>query len=245
MRKVALVVAFAALLVAGGALAQEGHSEPTAAEHGMPAEHGASGEQGAEHGGHVPGEINWFTGLIGESESSEPGLLWRKPGTPPPLGALLINTAILFYLLGRFGARPVADALKKRKSTIMQGMDDAQRMKREAADRLADYEDKLAHVDDEIERVKREMREAGEAERARILAEAEDKRARMERDAHLLIEHELKAVREQLLAETVHTAMDSARKSLEKQVSATDQQRLSEEYVKGLEQAVNARGGRA
>ena len=77
------------------------------------------------------------------------------------------------------------------------------------------------------------------------MAEAEDKRARMERDAHLLIEHELKAVREQLLAETVHTAMDSARKSLEKQVSATDQQRLSEEYVKGLEQAVNARGGRA
>lgn len=207
---------------------------------------GAGGAEG-EHGGHAaPGEINWMHGFLGEKAGVEPSVLWRKPGTQPPLGALLLNTAILFYLLGRFGRKPVVDALKKRKATIMQGMDDAARMKGEAEDRLAEYEDKLAHIDDDIERVKREMQAAGEAERIRVLAEAKDKRARMERDARVLIEQELKVARDDLMRETIASAMQGAREVLEKQVSGADQERLAQEYVAGLDRAlVNARGGRA
>jgi F-type H+-transporting ATPase subunit b len=208
-------------------------------------EHGsATGEHGP--GAHGPAEINWMNGFIGESADAHPSSPWeptlfRPKGTPPPLMAMLINTAILFYILGRVGAPKITTALKKRKATIMQGMDEAARMKEQAAERLADYEAKLERIDDDIERVKREMREAGEAERARMLADAKEKRARMERDAKLLIEQELKAARETLLRETVRGAVVSATDVLSKQVTSADQQRLADEYVKSLAKALGAR----
>jgi F-type H+-transporting ATPase subunit b len=138
----------------------------------------------------------------------------------------------------------VSDALKKRKRTIMQGIDEAQKMKDDAASRLDDYEEKLAHVDDEIKRVQREMREAGELERERILQEAREKRTRMERDARVLIEQELKAAREYLLRETVASAVRSAHELLAKQVSSADDERMCQEYLTALDHTqIQARGG--
>jgi F-type H+-transporting ATPase subunit b len=231
-------------LLSFGAFARTAFAAPERdGEHGSAAgEHGP----GAHGGGHGPGEINWMNGFIGESEDAHPSSPWeptlfRPKGTPPPLMAMLINTAILFYILGRVGAPKITTALKRRKTTIMQGMDEAARMKEQAAARLVDYETKLERIDDDIERVKREMREAGEAERARMLADAKEKRARMERDAKLLIEQELKAARETLLRETVRGAVISATDVLSKQVTSADQQRLADEYVKSLAKALGAR----
>ena len=67
-------------------------------------------------------------------------------------------------------------------------MEEAARMKSDAEKSLAEYEQKLASIDQEIERVRREMRAAGESERVRILADARARRERMERDARLLVE---------------------------------------------------------
>jgi F-type H+-transporting ATPase subunit b len=207
--------------------------------------HAAAVPEGGEH--HGPGHINMFYGLIGEKEGLKQGnLLWRPKGMPPPFGAWLFNTAVLFYFVGRFSARPVSEALKKRKTGIMQGIEEASRMKQDAADRLAGYEEKLEHVDEEIERVKREMRAAGEAERVRVLDEAREKRERLERDARLLIDQELKAVRALLLRETVSTAIRSAAETLSKQVSEQDHERLAQEYLAALDRVeINARGGSA
>jgi F-type H+-transporting ATPase subunit b len=196
---------------------------------------------------HGPGEFNLFHGVLGEKEGlAEGNLLFRPKGTPPPFGAWLVNFAILAYFVGRFSARPVGDALKKRKAGIMHGIEEASRMKEDAADRLAGYEDKLQHVDDEIERVKREMQEAGEAERVRILQEAHEKRERMERDTRLLIEQELKAAREILLRETIAGAVRSASVTLEKQLTPADHDRLAKEYLEALDRIqITTRGGSA
>jgi F-type H+-transporting ATPase subunit b len=191
------------------------------------------GEHGA-HGGHGVGEINWYHGMVAEREGAEPSLLWREKGTPPPVLAMVLNTAVLFYLIGKYGAPKMSEALKKRKVSIMQGMNEAQKMKEDAEERLEDYEEKLKHIDDEIERVKREMRAAGEAERVRVLAEAREKRVRLERDAMLLIDQELNAARELLMRETVRSAVSSAQDLLTRNISVNDQHRLTDEYIKGV-----------
>jgi F-type H+-transporting ATPase subunit b len=201
---------------------------------------------GAEH--HVPhaADINWMQGFLGEKAGVEPGLLWRRPGTPAPLGATLLNTALLAYVVIRFARRPLTDALKKRKANIMTGMEEAGKMKDDAASRLQGYEDRLDQIDEEIERVKREMREAGQVERTRILADAKEKRERLEREARHLIEQELKVAREELLRETVRSAVLSAEARLQKQLGPADQQRLADEYLAALdEKTVNSPGGRA
>jgi F-type H+-transporting ATPase subunit b len=202
---------------------------------------GGSESEGDSHGGHGVGEINWYHGLVAEREGVEPSLLWRSKGTPPPVLAMVFNTAVLFYLIGRYGAPKMSEALRKRKLGIMQGINEAQQMKEDAEDRLAEYEEKLQHIGDEIERVKREMREAGEAERVRVLAEAKEKRVRLERDALLLIDQELNAARELLLRETVRSAVNSAQELLTRNVSVNDQHRLTDEYIKGVSSALGGK----
>lgn len=238
------LLAAVALFLTGTAWAEK------SAPHAPPGAHAPAGGAADAHGGghgadHGPGPINWFYGMLAETDTHEPNLLFRPKGMQPPLGAMLLNTGILFYVIYRFGKRPLGEAVRKRKATIMQGMDDAARMKEEAADRLAEYEEKLEHVDEEIERLKREMREAGEAERARILAEAKERSLRMERDSRLLIEQELKAARQALVREAVEGAVKSAGSILAKEIGAADHARMADEYLAALDQAVVTKGGQA
>jgi F-type H+-transporting ATPase subunit b len=207
----------------------------------------ASGEHAAEdHEHHLPTleDYNWFYGFLGEKEGAEPSFLFRPKGMPVPFGAMLLNSAILYYLLIRFAKKPISEALKSRKTTILRGMEEAGKMKSDAEARLADYEQKLATIDQEIERVREEMRTTGQSERKRILAEAKEKRGRMERDAQTLISQELKAARETLLAETARGAVRSAETALLAKLSASDQTRLAEEYLTGLSAAASTLRGK-
>jgi F-type H+-transporting ATPase subunit b len=220
-----------------GALA--GHEHAPGAPHGEPpAPEHAGGEHGS-HGHHVPtwDDINWFTGMIGEKEGVEPDFFWRKKGDPPPLGALLINTAIVYYLIYRFGKKPIKDGLVRRKANLLRGIEEASALRAEARRRLDEYEEKLANIDKEIERLRREMREAGEAERARILAEARAKGERLEREARVTVELELKQARDELMAATVRRAVGEARRVMAAEMLPTDQLRLLNDYLGSMSEA--------
>jgi F0F1-type ATP synthase membrane subunit b/b' len=198
----------------------------------------------AHEGHHVPRfeDVNWFHGLLGEREGVEPNLLWRAPGTPAPVGAMVLNTVILVWLLVRFGGPAIRAGLTSRKQRVEGGIRSAAAMKSEAEDQLAHYEGKLERIDQEIERVRTEMREQAEAERKRILAEAKVRREQMERDARILLAHELKAAREVLFHEVVEGAMRSAEEAVRARLSREDQERLAEEFVGGLEASLDAAG---
>jgi F-type H+-transporting ATPase subunit b len=241
-----LSLLLAAVLLGSATLAAA--AEDPHGAHGHSDGHGDHGKgHGDAHGGHhVPtfGDINWFYGVLGEREGVEPSFIYRPKGMPAPFGAYLLNAAVLYFILFRFLKKPVSEGLRKRKSSILKGMEEASRMRKDAEARLAEYEKKLANIDEEIERVRREMREDGEAERARILAEARVRRERMERDARLLVEQEFAAVREQLSKELISASFRSAAAALQTRVTADDQQRLADEYLNGLQKAGSGlRGG--
>jgi F0F1-type ATP synthase membrane subunit b/b' len=82
--------------------------------------------------------------------------------------------------------------------------------------------------------VKRDMREAAEAERQRILTDAAARRTRLEQEARVLVEQELKAVRDDLTRETALAALRSARELLAANTSTDDHRRLCEEYLETL-----------
>ncbi len=199
--------------------------------------------EAGEHGGHL--EVNWVYGVLGESADVEhPTLLFRTPGMPVPLLAYFINSAILFTILFKFGKQPIMDGLAKRRQDIMRGMDEAAAMRKEALAQLEVHEARLQKIDSEIERIRTEMRQAAESERAHILAEAKRRRERMERDAKLMIALELKSAKEQLLEETVRAAMQRAETLLTTSASDADHERLCEEYLGSLQQKLpGMRGG--
>jgi len=234
------ILGLAAPAFAGGA--QDAHAQDA---HGD--ESGAHGDAhgGDAHGHHVPtwDDINWSEGLFFESQDAEPGLVSRKPGTPVPFLAMAINSAILFLLLIGVGGPKVREALKARKAAITSGMTQAAAMRDEAEQRLKEYEDKLAHIDEQIVAAKQQIEDLAKVERDQILKEARAKRDRMVLDAHQLIEQELKAARELLLEETVKRAMKTAEELISRARSAADEQRLQSDYLASLRATQLGAGG--
>jgi len=251
-RAVALASLGVAVLASVPAFAQEHdapvHGAAPADHHAVVAEGEGHEAHGAEHGGHDHAptfdDINWGYGFLGEKAGVAPSLLWRPPGMPVPFGALALNAAILYWLLIKFGKKPISDALKARKLGIMKGMEEAAKMKAEAEASLAKYKKQLDEIDSEVERIRREMKEAGEAESARILSEAKERRERMEKDARTLIEQELKAARETLLRETVRAAVKSAEATLLSKIADSDRQRLGDEFLASVKASGAALRGR-
>ena len=256
-RALALFTLGAALSAAAPALAE---GEAHAPVHDAPAQaapdapvavEGDANAEHAEHAGHgehdhAPtfDDVNWGYGFLGEKAGVEPSLLWRPKGMPVPFGALALNAAILYWLLIKFGKKPIGDALKARKLGMMKGMDDAAKMKAEAEASLAKYQKQLDEIDQEVERIRREMKEAGEAESARILGEAKERRERMERDARTLVDQELKAAREGLMRDTVRAAMKTAEATLVAKIGDGDRQRLGDEFLASVKASGAALRGR-
>lgn len=116
-------------------------------------------------------------------------------------------------------------------------------MKRQAQEQLAMYEQKLKDIESEIERVRREMQAAAQAERANILTEAKARRERMERDAKQLIQQELDAAYDELRKDTVRGAIESATRILSERITGEDRGRIEREYLGSLSQQLHFTGG--
>ncbi len=201
-------------------------------------------DHGAHGGHHDPhfSDINWVHGLLGEKEGAAPSLLWRPPGTPVPLAAVVLNSAILFFLLIKLGGPKILAALADRKKRVASGIEAAAAMKAEAEGQLAFYEEKLQKLDQEIENIRTQMREQAEAERRRILAEAKSEREQVERDARLLVSQELKLARQELFHEAIAEAVRTAEETIKKQVSDADQQRLADDFLATVDAALRSPG---
>jgi len=200
--------------------------------------HSATGEPGAAaHGAeHVPhfSDINWATGLLGESDTSEPGLWFRPKGMPAPFLATMLNWGVLVGLIVWVGKKQLPLALRRRRDQIVEGMEAAAKMRADSEARLGEYEAKLANISEEIERVRAEMTRASELERERVLKEAVERRARMERDARRLVETELAAAGETLRREVAIHALEWARTAISQQISPEIQRQLFEEGLSDL-----------
>ncbi len=207
-RRVALI---AMVLVTGWSV--WAWAEPGRAAAREPAGQSASGE--AEGG---PAPMNWF----------------EFGGATPPFVAVLVNFGILaagYYLLGR---KPIAAGLQGRRDSIAKDIEDAQRMKREAEERAKIYQAKLDRLEDELRMAREALVHAGEAERDRIVADAEAKAERMRTDATFLVEQEIKQIRQDLMRDALESAVAAAEQILGRRVTGADHERLAEEYLAEL-----------
>jgi F-type H+-transporting ATPase subunit b len=244
---------------------------PGGTKPGMPLHPRSHAEPKEEEGGgehhHCPGHgpedppppINLWHGIlmVDNERALQPGffnqLLFRYENTknpcdprnePPPFLASLLNFAVLAYVLGRFGRKPLADALIKRKQSIMAAIDTATRLKEDAKARLEKYEDKLENIEDKLAEVRAEYAAQAEIEKQHILAEAEERRVRMRRDAEFRIEQERKSARDDLLREAIANATAAAETLIKEQVSTGDQDRMATAYLQSIGAAVTRHGVR-
>lgn len=210
-----------------------------------------------EHAEHCPGHgpldppppPNFWHGMLGvdndkaQTESTLNKLLWRyenkldpcdAKNEPPPYLAAVLNFLILIGILVKFGKKPLSEALVARRAAIMREIDTATQLREEAEARLEEYQQKLDNLEQTLEEVRLDFAARTENEQKRILAEAEERRVRMTKDAVLRIEQELKEARARLLEEAVEGAVRTAEGLLASGVGSSDQERLADEYLAGI-----------
>jgi F-type H+-transporting ATPase subunit b len=188
---------------------------PALAQHGEP----SHGEEVAHEGG----------GLEEAAEHHEPH--WDYFQFAGQLTNFAIWLTLLYILLNRVLPKLLAD----RRAGIVDGLEEAKRMKTEAEAKFAEYSKRIDTMDAELDRVRQDMRKAGQAERDRLVSEASEKAARMHAEARFLVEQQVKQLREELTREAIESAVVAAEAILRQGTSAADQQRLADEYLARLQ----------
>ncbi len=182
--------------------------------------HGAEGHEVVEEEG-PPGPIKWFDQQVLNNKQ-------------PPYLALVFNFAVLVFIYYRFGKEPIAKALKQRRNDIGKQIENAAQILKEAKGRSRRYRAKLDKVQDDAEQGKQALIGAGKGEADQILRNADEKAARIKRDAEFLLEQEGKQTKIDLQRETVEKAAREAEEILKKGVTAEDQERLAQAFLDQL-----------
>lgn len=150
----------------------------------------------------------------------------------------LLNFAVLVGLLVWVIRKKGNPALAARRAEVEQELAEAQRLRAEAEQRHLETAMRLERLDDEMLEIRAEMVKAGEAERDRIVEQAEEKAARIRKDTNFLIEQQIKQLRKDLTQHAAQAAVVAARDVLEERIGDADQDQLAEAYLSRLDEAL-------
>lgn len=146
----------------------------------------------------------------------------------------LVNFSVVVAVLVVFGRKPLAAFLATRRKNVAEALEEAQRLKADAEAKEKEFRGRLERLNEEIDELRKEMIKAGEAERDRIVADAEAKAARMRRETEFVIDQQMKQLRVDLTKEAVEAAVAAAQEVLARETGAADQERLSKIYLERL-----------
>ena len=177
----------------------------------------ASGEaHGSASGGHEAGGEEEH----GLTHSQVMNFIWH-----------CLNFTILAIVLVKYLRKPITDALTGRRESIKTAFDDLETKRRDAERKYAEYEKRLAGMDAEAARISKSFLEQGEAEKAKIIAQANDAAERIKAQAELYVQQELSRAMVQLKKEVTEMAMKMAEDIIRKNISTQDHHRLISEYL--------------
>ena len=169
----------------------------------------------------------------GHAELTFKGLL-----ASPDFQGTLVNFGALVLLIAWVIRKKGNPALAERRKQVEAELEEAQRLRAEAEKRHAETATRLEKLDEEMVQIRADMIKAGEAERDRIVAQAEEKAARMRKDAGFLIEQQIKQLRKDLTREAASAAVLAAQDLLQKDTTDSDQDRLADAYLERLDEVI-------
>ncbi len=143
----------------------------------------------------------------------------------------IINFGILFFILFKFGKKPIQSFLKQRTELIEKTLKEAKEAKELAQKALQEVEERFRTKDKDIEEILSASKRAGEQERERLLEEGNKLREKIYEQAKINIDYELKHAKDAIKAEAVEIAMELAEKKLKDRLTKKDQEGLLEESL--------------
>jgi len=149
-----------------------------------------------------------------------------------PLGNFLIYA----FILKKFALPLVRDFLRSRRREVQAAIEGATESKKQAEATVNNYRARLTGVERELQSIQAELLAEGEKEKSKLISEAEVTAAKIKDDARFLADQEVKIARQKLREQMAGQAETAARELLQRQLSAGDQGRLVEDFVRNMGQ---------
>jgi F-type H+-transporting ATPase subunit b len=146
-----------------------------------------------------------------------------------------VNFLLLIAVILYFAGKPIREFFKERRIEIQNDLQEAAEFRREAEARYAKWQRKLVDLEEELAQIRATSRERAEAERRRIIADANAAAERIRSDATAAIEQELRRSREVLSEEAANLAVELAANLLREHVTDADRDRLVTEFIERIE----------
>jgi F-type H+-transporting ATPase subunit b len=152
----------------------------------------------------------------------------------------IINFLLFVFILYRYVIPTVRDALRQRREKITLALEEAKRAKEEAERLRQDYEQKIAGLAAEQEKIREQALEAAERERGRIVEEARQMAERVKNEVQQIAQREVEEARRTLRQEVANQAVRMATELLQSRLMQTDHRRFVQDLVIEVQNAANA-----
>ena len=189
----------------------------------VPAVAVGGGDTGAD--AHAEHSLNWFdfSHWIGDNEDPT-----------PPIIALLINFGLALYVIYLILRKPLGRKFKDRRSDLETAIKEASDMKAKAEQAMAEARDKMERIDQEMAKIRSEIIEAGKAESGAIVESAEQWAKRLRSDTEALLEAEVALVAQEIREKMADEIVGTAEKLVQERMNASDQERITGEYLDSI-----------
>jgi F-type H+-transporting ATPase subunit b len=143
----------------------------------------------------------------------------------------LVSFGIIFLLLWKWGFPAILRTLEKRQAVIREGVENAERAKRELASAKADAEQFLADARRQAQESLAQITKAAEGEANRIREDAHAQAEQITKQEIARIQQEAARARMEISRLVVNLSITAASKVISKSIDSSDNRRLVEEFV--------------
>jgi len=144
----------------------------------------------------------------------------------------VMNFAVLVIALVFVLRKPLSQALSSRIKVIKDQLEDLEVQKTAAEKQLDEYNQKLAQLEKEAEKIIEDYIRQGHEAKARILKEAEASAEKLQVQARRNIEHEFEQAKLELQKEIFEKSLAKAEEIIKNKITGEDQNRIVDEYLK-------------
>jgi F-type H+-transporting ATPase subunit b len=150
---------------------------------------------------------------------------------PAWLLAQIINFTLLLFILRAVAYRPVLKMLNDRKQKIQESLDNAERVKREAAEQQKEFDRKLEEARRQAQSAAAAAAQVGEKEREVIVAQAREEARKMIDQAKGQIEYERKLMMSDLREEVVRLSLLAAQQLVSQSLDDSAHRKLVNDFL--------------
>jgi F-type H+-transporting ATPase subunit b len=143
----------------------------------------------------------------------------------------LISFGVVFVLLWKWGFPAITNILDKRQAIIREGIENAERAKRDLEEANARAEQILAEARRQSQETIERASKNAQQEANRIIEEANARAEQISQQQIARIQQEANRARTELSREIVNLSIEAATRVISKSVDSRDNRRLVEEFV--------------